>query len=97
MPAMNPQPDDHRETPPLAPPAPKPAAERELGRLGKAIAVCVALVSAAYLTNPTLGIFELLPDNIPGVGNLDEAFFTIALISALGALGVRLPFLRHRS
>lgn len=25
-----------------------------------------------YLLNPGLGIFELLPDNIPLIGNLDE-------------------------
>ncbi|MEZ4272285.1 MAG: DUF1232 domain-containing protein [Myxococcota bacterium] len=28
---------------------------------------------AAYILNPTAGVFELLPDNLPGVGNLDEA------------------------
>jgi hypothetical protein len=30
------------------------------------------LVGIIYLLNPTLGIFELLPDNLPLVGNLDE-------------------------
>ncbi len=26
-----------------------------------------------YLLNPTAGVFELIPDNLPYVGNLDEA------------------------
>ncbi len=54
--------------------------------LGTALALGVAGASLVYLANPTLGVFELLPDN------LDEAFFTAALISALGYLGLRLPF-----
>jgi uncharacterized membrane protein YkvA (DUF1232 family) len=59
-------------------------------------AVAVALVSGAYLVNPTLGVFELLPDVLPVVGNLDEAFFTLALASSLAALGIELPWLRRR-
>ncbi len=38
----------------------------------------VALVSACYLFNPDFGVFELLPDNLPVVGNLDEVFFAWA-------------------
>jgi len=30
------------------------------------------LVGAMYLLNPGLGFFELIPDNIPVFGNLDE-------------------------
>lgn len=59
-------------------------------------AVVVAVTSAFYLVNPTAGVFELLPDVIPGIGNLDEAFFTLALASSLASLGVDLPFLRRR-
>ena len=32
----------------------------------------LAALGVVYLLNPTAGIFELLPDNLPGVGNLDE-------------------------
>jgi hypothetical protein len=32
-----------------------------------------SVVGGIYLLNPTLGIFELLPDTLPIVGNLDEA------------------------
>jgi hypothetical protein len=78
-------------------PAPRtpPAARGELGCAGRLLAGVIACVSVAYLVNPTAGVFELLPDNIPGVGNLDEAFFTVALMTSLGALGLRLPFLRR--
>ena len=31
-----------------------------------------AVIGGIYLLNPTLGFFELLPDNLPVVGNLDE-------------------------
>lgn len=32
----------------------------------------VAALGLVYILNPTLGILELLPDNLPIVGNLDE-------------------------
>ena len=32
----------------------------------------LGLVGAAYLTNPTAGFLELIPDTLPFVGNLDE-------------------------
>ena len=66
------------------------------GVLVKVSAAMVALVSAVYLLNPGFGVFELLPDNLPGVGNLDEAFFEYAFLTSLAALGVNLPFLRRR-
>ena len=66
------------------------------GVLVKVSAAMVALVSAVYLLNPGFGVFELLPDNLPGVGNLDEAFFQYAFFVSLAALGVNLPFLRRR-
>jgi hypothetical protein len=31
-----------------------------------------AVVGFVYLLNPTAGLLELLPDNLPLVGNLDE-------------------------
>ena len=34
-----------------------------------------------YLVNPGAGVFELIPDNVPGFGNLDEAAATAALIT----------------
>jgi uncharacterized membrane protein YkvA (DUF1232 family) len=32
----------------------------------------VILISVVYLVNPTAGVFELVPDNIPFVGHVDE-------------------------
>ncbi len=37
-------------------------------------------VSIAYLVNPTGGVIELLPDNLPFVGNLDEVTAAFLLI-----------------
>jgi uncharacterized membrane protein YkvA (DUF1232 family) len=48
----------------------------------------LGLVAVIYLLNPTAGIIELLPDNIPGVGNLDEATATAILISVLAYFGI---------
>lgn len=42
--------------------------------MGKRVLCWIGLAAAAlYLLNPGAGIFELLPDALPGVGNLDEA------------------------
>jgi uncharacterized membrane protein YkvA (DUF1232 family) len=43
-------------------------------------------VSVLYLVNPGFGVFELLPDNIPGLGNLDEAAATALLIACIRAI-----------
>ena len=93
-PKAPPPPQTSSEEPPREPTS-KPT-NKPTSRLKKVIAVLVACVSALYLLNPTLGLFELLPDALPLIGNLDEAFFTLALVSALGALGLELPFLRRR-
>ncbi len=51
------------------------------------IVVFVGILSVLYLLNPTAGIFELIPDNIPGLGNLDEATAVFLLISCLRYFG----------
>ncbi|MES2308709.1 MAG: YkvA family protein [Verrucomicrobiota bacterium] len=38
------------------------------------------LVGAIYLLNPGWGVFELIPDNIPFIGNLDEGAATVLLL-----------------
>ncbi len=38
----------------------------------------VAIIGLIYLLNPTFGVFELIPDNLPLVGNLDEGAAAIA-------------------
>ena len=49
----------------------------------KVIAVVLGLLSALYLVNPTAGIFELLPDAIPFVGNVDETLAAYVLYSSI--------------
>lgn len=45
------------------------------------------LFSLLYLINPTAGLFELIPDNFPFLGNLDEAAATAFLLAALRYFG----------
>ena len=61
------------------------------GWLGTIWAAIGAVVSVIYLCNPGLGIFEILPDALPVIGNLDEVFFTLLLLYCLQNLGIRLP------
>lgn len=61
-----------------APPRPAPKTA-----LGSVAALATALVAALYLLNLGFGWLELLPDNVPLVGNLDEAGATAALLGAL--------------
>lgn len=50
----------------------------------KNIAVLLSgLVGALYLLNFGAGIFELIPDNLPIIGNLDEAGAAAMLIHCL--------------
>lgn len=42
------------------------------------------VLSFLYLLNPTFGVFELIPDNIPLVGNIDDA--TATMVLPLGVL-----------
>lgn len=53
-----------------------------LGTLGSLFLVLVCLV---YISNPTLGTIELIPDMLP-FGNLDEAGAGAALVFALSYL-----------
>ncbi|MDH3609271.1 MAG: DUF1232 domain-containing protein, partial [Gammaproteobacteria bacterium] len=43
-----------------------------------------------YIINPTAGIFELIPDNLPFVGNLDELAASTLLLSCLSYFGIDL-------
>jgi len=64
--------------------------------LTRALALAGALVSAIYLANMGAGFVELIPDNIPVAGNIDEVLFTLLLIYCLRRLGIELPHLRSR-
>lgn len=47
----------------------------------------VGLFSLLYLTNPSMGVIELIPDNFPIIGNIDEAAATTLLVAALAYFG----------
>lgn len=56
----------------------------------KIIVIVTGLLAGLYLLNPGFGIFELIPDNIPLVGNMDEATATFLVISSLAFFGIDL-------
>lgn len=61
----------------------------------KSILVAFAgILSFLYLVFPSFGIFELLPDYIPFIGNVDEATATMVLLGSLRYFGMDLsnPF-----
>ena len=40
----------------------------------------LAVFGLIYVLNPTMGVFELLPDNLPIIGNLDEGLAYLLLM-----------------
>ena len=58
-------------------------------RAGRPIgSLFLGIICLIYLINPTSGVFELLPDVLPVVGNIDEGLATLGLIIALNNLGL---------
>ncbi|MBK6540307.1 MAG: DUF1232 domain-containing protein [Flavobacteriales bacterium] len=53
----------------------------------KILVALVGLLCFVYLLNPTAGVFELLPDNIPLIGNLDEVTATTVFFAAMRYFG----------
>lgn len=43
----------------------------------------LAVIGVIYLLNPTAGVFELIPDIIPGIGNLDESIAVMLIIAGI--------------
>ena len=58
---------------------------------GKALAWATIVLGGLYVINPTAGIFELIPDMVPIVGNLDEAALMFLIFGAMRYLGWTLP------
>ncbi len=48
----------------------------------------VGIIAFIYLLNPTAGFLEFIPDNIPLIGNLDEAGAVTIIIASLGYFGI---------
>lgn len=56
--------------------------------LREMIILGMAALAALYLLNPGFGVFELLPDNLPLVGNIDEAGATLILLNTVRYYGL---------
>lgn len=74
------------ENPPKNPTSNPP--QEKKGVIQSVLVGLVGLVSAFYLFNPTAGLIELIPDNFPVIGNLDETAAAALLISALAYFGL---------
>jgi uncharacterized membrane protein YkvA (DUF1232 family) len=55
------------------------------------IVLLLGLIGVIYLLNPGSGIFELIPDNLPFIGNLDDAAALALLVMCLQHFGINLP------
>ena len=62
----------------------------------KPVVLCLGLLSALYILNPTAGLFEIIPDNLPFIGNLDEAAAVALLLMCLKYFGIDLPNIFRR-
>ena len=49
----------------------------------KLVAIFLAVLAIIYIVNPGAGVIEFIPDNLPFVGNLDEATATAILIKCI--------------
>lgn len=56
-------------------------------------AIVLGGLSLVYLLNPGFGFLELIPDNIPVIGNLDEVAATVLLLNCLAYFGLDLRHL----
>ncbi|MBI4974059.1 DUF1232 domain-containing protein [Candidatus Roizmanbacteria bacterium] len=56
----------------------------------KIVVAIIGILSFLYLLNPGLGIFEIIPDNFPLIGNLDESVATFFVFSSLAYFGLDL-------
>jgi len=61
------------------PALPRPGWHKPLAWVG-------AVLSVVYVLNPTFGLFEFLPDALPGVGNLDESAATLLFLKCVSVL-----------
>ena len=57
----------------------------------KIVVFGLGVLAALYILNPTAGLFEIIPDNLPFVGNLDEAAAVALLLMCLKYFGIDLP------
>jgi uncharacterized membrane protein YkvA (DUF1232 family) len=56
-------------------------------KFGAVIGIIVGII---YIINPTAGVIEIIPDNIPFIGNLDEAGAVLLVLRCLRIFGIDL-------
>ena len=64
--------------------------------LAATVMTAIGAIALLYLMNPTFGMFEFIPDNVPVIGNLDEAAATTLLLGSLAYFGIEIPWPRRR-
>lgn len=57
--------------------------DQDKKKLHPALLYLTGIVGLLYLLNPTMGFLELIPDNLPVVGNLDEGAAAILVWNAI--------------
>ena len=55
-------------------------------KMKKVVCVIGLIIGIIYILNPTFGVFEIIPDNLPYIGNLDEASAVLHIIACLKEL-----------
>ena len=60
-----------------------PSTKKILKKIGCVLGLIIGVI---YILNPTFGVFELIPDNLPYIGNLDEASAVILIMACLKEL-----------
>jgi hypothetical protein len=50
--------------------------------------ILLGVLAFLYLINPTAGILEFIPDNLPIIGNIDEGFATAVLLGVIRYYGL---------
>jgi len=64
----------------------------------KILVSLLSLASLIYLLNPTAGVLELLPDNIPIIGNIDEGLAAFVIYSSIEYFsGKKIGIFRNRN
>jgi uncharacterized membrane protein YkvA (DUF1232 family) len=43
----------------------------------------LAILGVLYLLNPTFGVLEFIPDNLPIIGNMDEGVATMLILAGI--------------
>lgn len=56
----------------------------------------IGIISILYLLNISFGVIEFLPDNLPFVGNIDEALATTVLLWVINYFGIKIPFIKNK-